>query len=128
MSTTPNEIYPFSTPDGKAIPLDILKPSYLGIYAFPADASVSFTLPEESQVAMFISTVPAIVSFSAALDAFSSGQLLANTLIIPEKSIVASSILNPTFHVRGIAEAGTLYIQIIEKWAGLALIKQYSRK
>ena len=126
--TAISEIYPYATQDGKAIPLDILKPSYLLALPFTADASASIALPAGAQVGMLISDVAAVVSFHAALTSLSGSYTLEKALIIPEKAIVSTVLLASPLYVRGVAESGTLYIQIIEKWAGLALDKQYIRK
>lgn len=124
----PSEIYPFATVDGKAIPLDILKPTYLSITQFTAEASTEINLPVNAVVGMFISNKAVVISFEAPLAAIGTEPILSKTLIVPENVIVSSSILANKLHIRGIAEAGTLYIQLIEKWAGLALDKQFTRK
>ena len=121
------EIYPFSTQDGKAIPLDILKPSHLFHISFTTTSS-SITLPEGAQVAMFMATVGAIVSFGAAVSFAGGSWNQANSLYVPKDIIVSSTVKDSTIHVRGVEGSGSLWVQIIEKWAGLALTKQYSRK
>lgn len=121
------EIYPFSTQDGKAIPLDILKPSHLFHIPFTTTSS-SVELPENVQVAMFMASVSAIISFGAAVSFAGGSWNQVDSLYVPKDIIVSSTIKDRTLHIRGVAEPGSLWVQIIEKWAGLALTKQYSRK
>ena len=129
MATNLEEIYPFATQDGKAIPLDILKPSYLLLCAYTESAVATYTLPEDAQVAMFISAKDCLVSFENDLTSIATdGTAYAKTLVIPGNTIVSSACSSLTMKVKGIAESGTLYVQLIEKWAGLALDRQYSRK
>ena len=124
-----NEVYPFATQDGKAIPLDILKPSWLFLHGFTVDGNSSLTLPASDLVSVFISSEAVIVSFEDVLDsAIVAGMQLPKALYVPKGVIVTCAIPSQQLHARGVAEAGTLYIQIIEKWAGLALAKQYVRK
>ena len=48
----PSEHYPFATQDGKAIPLDILKPSGLIPVPFTEGAPVEITLPDTTGTAV----------------------------------------------------------------------------
>ena len=122
------DIYPFATQDGKAIPLDILSPSYLVRIAFTSAANTAITLPEDTQVAMFLATQAVIVSFDETIAVTSPTWQQASCLYIPKDGIVSSSVQALTIQIRGVAESGDLWIQTIKKWAGLALDRQYVRK
>ena len=123
------DVYPFSTQDGKAIPLDILKPAWLFLHGFSPDASTSLTLSDANLIGVFISSESVIISFDAALDSpLVAGMSLPKALYVPKGVIVTSVIPSQQLHARAVDTAGTLYIQLIEKWAGLALAKQYVRK
>ena len=126
--STPSEVYPFATQDGKAIPLDILKPSSLVFYAFTDVAKTDIVIPTTSQVAIFLASEACLLSFEGSLIALTSGIEYTKTLLIPKDVIVASVIQGTFAQIRGLTASGTLYVQLIEKWAGLALDKQFTRK
>jgi len=126
--TVPSEVYPFATQDGKAIPLDIIKPSGIITKTFTL-AAASFTIPAGYKVGTFLATVGCLVRFGATLpNPLVDATLYEDTLLVPNDTIVTSSILSTTVYVKGLAESGTLYVQLIEKWIGLALDKQFTRK
>lgn len=127
MTATPSDIYPFATQDGKAIPLDILKPSYLFHVALTAE-STPISLPEGAVVAMFLADQAALVSFGEPVSAVTSAWSQEHCLYIPKDGIVSSALISTSVHVKAVGTLGSLWIQIIEQWAGLALAKQYVRK
>ena len=126
--TTPSELYPFATQDGQSIPLDILKPNGLLIIPFTTASAKSITLPDTAPVAMFISSEACIISFDADISSVPVDTFLSKVLIVPFGSIVSSYIPSLPIQVRGLDSDGTLYIQLIEQWAGLALAAQFRRK
>ena len=124
----PSEQYPFATQDGKAIPLDILKPLGLLILPFTTDAVASISLPESSAVAMMIASEACLISFDHSLVTVPTNEFLSKVLLVPYNNVVSCSIPSLDIKVRGVDANGTLYVQLIEKWAGLALARQYQRK
>ena len=121
-------VYPFATQDGQAIPLDILKPNGLLVVPFTAASAKSITLPASAVVGMFISSEACFVSFEHDISAITIDIFLPKVLLVPFGSTVSSSIPAQEIQVKGADKDGTLYIQLIEQWAGLALAHQYSRK
>lgn len=128
MPNIPQDVYPFSTADGKPIPLDILKPNFLVILDFTSNGVVSFNLPTPSRVAMFIATEAVLVSFEDSLASVGDKAVLDKTLIIPKGTIVSSVLPVSQIKIRGIDDPGTLYIQGIEQWAGVSIESLYQRK
>lgn len=126
--STPSEVYPFATQDGKAIPLDILKPSSFVYFSFVSAAKTDIVIPQTSSVAIFLASETCLVSFEASLVGITAGVEYTKTLLVPKDVIVASVIQGLTAQVRGLTASGSLYVQLIEKWAGLSLEKQYGRK
>lgn len=122
------EVYPFSTQDGKAIPLDILKPK--GLMFCIADPLIPKTLDlgAEAQVALITATGTAIASFSDSLSALVPEFMYEDGLLIPKDTFVATLLLGRYLNVRAMSESCTVYVQLIEKWAGLALPLQFTRK
>lgn len=127
-ANTPSELYPFATQDGKAIPLDILKPQGLLILPFTTDAVASISLPAGSTVAMLIASEACLVSFDHSLATVPTNEFLSEVLLVPYNNVVSCSIPSLDIKIRGVDNPGTLYVQLIEKWAGLALDRQYQRK
>ena len=127
--STPQEVYPFASQDGMAIPLDIIKPSCLVIKSFSPSSS-SFTIPENYKVCTLIASTACLLRFGEDFPTpLVDATLYENTLLVPQDTVVTASLLPETIYVRSLGEdIGTLYIQLIEKWAGLALDRQYARK
>lgn len=126
--TSPSEIYPFATQDGKAIPLDILKPAALSFFDFTSAAKADITISQESSVVMLLATEVCILSFNSALTALTAGAEYLNAVLVPKNIIVSCLLPGYSAQVRGVTASGVLYIQSIEKWSGLALDKQFQRK
>lgn len=127
--TTPAGIYPFATQDGKAIPLDIIKPEGILLQTFGVGSSSSFTLPEGSLVGTFTATSACLVRFGTDLPgSLAADTLYAETLLIPAETTVTCALTAGLVYVIGLVEEGTIYVQLIKKWAGLALDRQYLRK
>lgn len=128
MLNAPSEAYPFATQDGKAIPLDILRPSNF-MYLDTIITSAAFTLPAGSKVATFLASENCLLRFDAAVPAIVSGTPITDCLFLPKNVIVISSVLSEKIHARTIAaSSASIFIQCIEKWAGLAMDSQYRRK
>ena len=129
MSYTLSDIYPFATQDGKAIPLDILKPSGLILHAYTEGSASTLIIPEQYQVGMFLATTSCLVCFGEELvKPFVDSIIYENTLLVPSGNVVSSAIRHPSLSIIGLNEGGQLYIQLIDRWAGLALDRQYQRK
>ena len=127
-----DQIYPFSTEDNKAIPLDIIRPLYLMKTALVADTLVELDFPslEGWKVASFYCPAGCFIQFGGAtivtplVDSYQYG----DTLFVPPGGIVTSTV------VEGIAKVlmmgtGTSYLisQNISKWAGLSLARKLSK-
>lgn len=126
--TAPSEAYPFSTQDGKAIPLDIIKPAYLLIKNFSIVSS-SLTITEDMRVATLFSSVSCLFRFEVDIPVIVDGTAYSRMILVPANTILTVALVTGTAYVKSLSgDNGTLYLQVIEKWAGLALDRQYSRK
>lgn len=121
------QVYPFATQDGKSIPLDIIRPSGLLFKSFTTTPA-EITIPEGYPVAAIIADKACLIKFNGSISGFVENTVYTDLLLVPAETIVIVSILSGIGSVRGITETGTVYIQLIEKWAGLALDKQFIRK
>ena len=123
--TTPIDAYPFATQDGKAIPLDILRPS--GLYRLATGSLI--TLPEGSEVAAIHAIGgSALLGFGGSIPP----ELVLETyypqaLFVPAEGTVIVRVPDLVVSVSASA-ATTVYVQLIAKWAGLALPAQYAKK
>ena len=126
--TAPTNLYPFATQDGKAIPLDIIRPSALLSLAVNTTAAGPVDITNAYSVGVFFSAVECLVGFGASVGyPLTTGVLHTNTLLLPANTILVSSLPSNIIYVSA-EKAGILYLQLIEKWAGLGLEKQYIRK
>jgi hypothetical protein len=123
-----DQVYPFSTQDGKAIPLDIINPAGVIYQVFTNTASSLITIPGNYTVGTFKADADSIISFGADLGALVANTLHANTIFLPANVIVTSVIVPGSAYVRGLTASGTVYLQLIQKWAGLSLTTQLVRK
>jgi hypothetical protein len=123
------DLYPFATQDGKAIPLDIIRPAGLIIQEFTSNSNTALNSTEELDVAVFMASKPCTVSFDTEIPYPAvNGTFYPGALIVPAGVIVTVKCPSSSLFVRGLSEGGTLYIQAIERWAGLALSVQLQRK
>lgn len=122
------DLYPFSTADGKVIPLDILRP--LGVLKKDFDfttgtslESVGVTVP----IMLLRSSKNCYVRFgTVAVLPTSGGGVVAETVYVPRGEIIVCAPKDPNYSVLGETEVGTLFIQLMEQWAGLGNEAQYA--
>ena len=127
--TTPTDLYPFSTRDGKVIPLDIIRSKTLIPIAVNTLATSLITLPTGSTVALIYSTVDCIIKLNS-----TSGTLLpidnvpiAKGIFIPARAAIAAAVEAGSAVAQSISKNGVLYVQVVEQWAGLGLDANYSK-
>lgn len=120
-----NDLYPFATQDGKAIPLDIIKPAFL----YMCNVASTVVVPTKYQVvAIHAINVDALVRFGEDLVIpLTSGVYYENTVYIPKNGVVMVALPDNTLHIYP-SNTGIVYVQGMEKWAGLGLQKQLERK
>jgi hypothetical protein len=123
------ELYPFSTQDGKSIPLDIIRPAGLIIQSFTASGNTFLESSTPLDVAVFMASKPCLVGFGEEVpNPAVNGEFYSNSLIIPAGVIITVKCPSSIMYIRGTDEAGTLYVQAIHRWAGLSLPSQLFRK
>lgn len=127
--TTANR-YPLSTPDGKAIPLDLIKPLGVLRLSFTAAAHNSQTLPSAYQDKIFTaySTEDCYLDFKATPAAVIDDVVSTDTLFIPAGVLIAFISNSLYIAARGSTASGIVQIQIIDIWAGLLLESQVNRR
>jgi len=131
MATTPvqDQLYPFSTEDNKAIPLDIIRPVALIKSELLAAGNTPITIPTDWKVASFYCPTGCYIEFAAATMPIVpiNGVAYANVLFVPPNCVVTATVLPGVANINPV-KSGASYIvmQQIQKWAGLALRRQAS--
>lgn len=124
----PADLYPYATADGKSIPLECLRPQGLTIKALTENSS-SFTLPEDSETVLLYCTKDCILRFGAASASPADGVYEANSLFLPKGHSMSVLIPDNEIHAKLLAVGtGTLFVQTLVKWAGLAIDTNYIRR
>lgn len=128
MAQIPSQVYPFATQDGKAIPLDIIRPAGLIQLAFNNSSVVNFTLADTYTEGVILATTACVVRQGSTIPSIVDGTFYQDMFLVYTDTLITVSLLPGPIYVKGLTGSGTLYLQLIEKWAGLALPKQFIRK
>lgn len=121
--------YPLSTPDGVAIPLEVIKAHSLVKKSFlSASATAALTVPADVELMMVSATRDCIIRFGAAASVPADGVALADAVYVYADMVVFVAPHLSTFTIIGAAADGSAVIQYLQKWAGLALSTQYSKR
>lgn len=124
-----DQLYPMSTEKGEPIPLDIVAPLAARVVAIAAGAHTAFTLTAGYRYASISATVDCVIDFTGTLTyPFADG----TSALIVHAGGVHTVALPSLAALRVIpliaAEAGILKINAIQKWAGIGLNRQLSRR
>lgn len=124
-----NQLYPFSTEDNKAIPLDVIRPLSLIKKSVLSGSLANVTIPADWAVASFYSPSGCIIQFVDATLPTSpvDGTAYANCLLVPPNCVVTATVLPGAAKALGLGSASYVIIQQVQKWAGLALQRQLSK-
>jgi hypothetical protein len=120
--------YPLSTADGKSIPLDVIRPLGLLFKTFTSVVSADIAVPGTCEIISFTATEDCIICFGSAASVPADGSLLSNGVFIPQNLRITVAPTAATFTVIRHTADGYVAVQFIDKWAGLALETQYSRR
>lgn len=122
--------YPLSTPDGKAIPLDLIKPMGVLRLPFTATSYNAQSIGSIYQDKLFTaySTEDCYLSFAASPGAVADNVVTANILFVPAGVMIAFITNSLYLAARGVSASGIVHIQIVDTWAGLLLEAQVNRR
>lgn len=120
--------YPLSSPDGKPIPLEIIKPHGYIRRGFTDISAVSVGLPAEVEILSLHSSWDCIISFSGDAEIPVDGVLLSQGIFLPKNMRITVAPTSTSLSVIGDSGSGTLHIQAIDKWVGLATQSQLDRR
>jgi hypothetical protein len=120
--------YPLSTPDGIAIPLDVIRPHSFLAKTTALVVSAPVAIPSAVEIASFTATEDCLVCFGDTAIIAADGVLQPDTIFIQKGARVTVAPTASTFTVIAMSTPGYLYCQFIDKWAGLALETQYRKR
>jgi hypothetical protein len=126
--TAPQDNYPFSTSDGKVIPLDIIKPKGALFHSFTTALSYVEVPVAISSVAILIATEDCFVVFGDPPASILGDIFYDKMIYIPKGNAVATTLEDSAINVKAISTSGILYVQLIEKWAGLSLDTSFYKR
>ena len=121
-----SQLYPASTEDAKSIPMDIIRPLWAFPVVIPAASHTDFTLPGTLVILSLYSTADCIVEFGRT-GAYPILAPLSNALFLPAGVIMTVAAPVDGTLCRVLSQggsAGTLFVQGVQKWAGLGLRRQ----
>lgn len=126
------ELYPFSTSDSKAIPLDVILPKGCILKAIAANAAASLTIPTDYDLVFIYTSVAVLIDFeNTASYPLADATEYASAIFLPEEGTMTLR-LPSTGAVKIVPlladEAGTVVIQNIQKWAALGLQRQLTTR
>ena len=124
----PVDIYPLSTSEGVAIPLEVVAPTGYMFLHFSDVATAVIALPATSDMIILNSDEDCILRFSNNLAVLpAEGIVVPDTLFLRKNMQVVVYPQQKFLSVRRLVLDGTLHIQFIDTWHGLALATQYER-
>ena len=124
----PVDIYPLSTSEGVAIPLEVVAPTGYMFLHFSEVATDVIALPATSDMIILNSDEDCILRFSNNLAVLpAEGIVVPDTLFLRKNMQVVVYPQRKFLSVRRLVLDGTLHIQFIDTWHGIALASQYER-
>jgi len=130
-SAATDQLYPFSTEDNKAIPLDIIRPVSMIKSELLAAGNTTITIPDTWKVASFFCPAGCFIEFATAVMPIVpiNGTVYANVLFVPPNCVVTATVLPGVATVNPVKPgASYVILQQIQKWAGIALSRQLGIK
>lgn len=120
-------LYPLSTQDGKAIPLDVIAPSSLVKFSFVAGVASDVIIPAGYNVCWLFATKACILRLSATdlPVALVDGTPYDYALYVPAQMPITVMLTSGEASLLGLGD-GDLYINAVEQWAALLQRNQSS--
>ena len=123
--TAPSQLYPLSSQDGKAIPLEICAPLALRSYVLVANTKKDIVIPADWVIGWLYSDVDCVFSHSDTdlPAALVDGTVYTSASFVPKKTPMAIKWIPGDASVLPLA-SGRIYLHKIEKWAAFVQSKQ----
>lgn len=118
--------YPFSTQDGQAVPLEIVKPVSLIFWNIINGSDKTITIPAGyGSVYVFSSIACIFRNIDMAFATFVEATEYTKSIFVPANTVVSMQVESGTGHIFGLG-TGRLYMSSIEQWASLSQSLQSS--
>lgn len=117
----PKDSYPFSTQDGRAIPLDTARIRWVAGIVLTDSSVKAFTFDEFDPVILFHCLEP-VIAVPAAQSSLplADGNKYDKGFYIPAGFLATLTVETGTYEFRTLSGTAILYMQSVEKWAGLS--------
>ena len=124
----PVDLYPLATSDGVAIPLEVVSPTGYMFLHFSETPTSAIQLPATSDLLILNCDEDCILRFSNNLATIpTEATVIADTLFLRKNMQMVVYPQQKFLSVKRLVLDGTLHIQFIDTWHGLALASQYER-
>lgn len=116
-------VYPFSTADGKSIPVEVARVLNFKQQAFATGVSTALKdLPLGSKLFVFYSTEDCLLRFGTTVpNPPADDTSYSEMMILPKQVFTLLTTESTQFGTRGISANGNIYVWTIEKWSYLTL-------
>ncbi len=123
--TAPSQLYPFSSQDGKAIPIEVASPLAVIKYTLVANTKKDVTIPAGWVVGWLYSDVDILFSHSNTDLVYPvvEGTVYPDATFIPKRRPYAIKWVPGDSSIMPLA-SGSVYLMKIEQWAALVQAKQ----
>lgn len=114
------ELYPFSTQDGQAIPVEIIKPTKLIWWSLIKNVAKIVTIPAGMNTAYALSSGDCL--FRVGTPNFTSNTqdtVMDNTMFIPANTIITVALIPGAASFWPLI-SGNIYLSAIQQWASLS--------
>lgn len=130
MATTAaeRELYPLSTTDSKAIPLDVIYPQSCAKWTYAADVATPIIIPATFDIVFALASTDVLIDLVAAKTyPVAEDAELTESFILPGDTMLTLRL--PKSGAARIiplqaSQPGYLYMQAVQKWAALGLKRQ----
>lgn len=129
----PEDTYPYSTENGSAVPLDVIKAKSLMILDV-STTPTTIQIPRGSRVATICSDTDCVIQLtdrpSQTLQPSTAthNTFIDDALMIHKDHILSVVVEEGDAHVVSLEGSGTMYIQLVEQWASISMDSEYERR
>lgn len=125
--TTPVNLYPLSTVDGKYVPLDVIKPMGLTQVNFNHGQYHTVTITNENSLLVLRASADCYLKFGSSVDQPGDNTYVAGLFYLECGEVMTVAPSSTSLSVIGATNAGTLIVQEIYTWAALNNPNRFNR-
>lgn len=122
------DLYPYASPQGTPIPLEIVKPIRMVGIDFGTSAAVDLTIPLGYDTCWIYATEDCVIQEADAGDAdpYVSGDEYLNAMFVPASTPVSVFLSAANLRIVPLGTAGRIFVNKVQQWGGLVQNKQSS--